>query len=150
MIEFDKIPDNLLGSGADSNVWLGEDGYVYKAYSKYIDLENLQKILNILNSIPEYEYEEIIGYIKSPKMIVTKQKKLKDWQDILAEYYFTRKWRLEDWEKYTEEYMKSIGFIKEETCWKRGDIYIRDIYFDNMGMDENGNMRIIDAKVLNV
>jgi hypothetical membrane protein len=70
-----------------------------------------------------------------------------DWQDILATYYFTKHRRLEDWYDITKQYIADIGFVDQDKYYIRDGVMISDLSFYNIGMDENNNLKIIDATI---
>ena len=149
MITFDKIPDKLWAEGYNCKVWVKGD-YVYKAYTKYsITKDTLQKHLDIFNSLPEYEHEEIVGTIPSKNMFVTRQRKLLDWQDILVSNYYNNGWREIDWEKIVNEFLANNGYMQYNGGWRKNGITLYGLRFHNFGMDENKKLKIIDASLQN-
>ena len=139
------IPDKVIKNGKDKIVWDGQDGYVYKAYITD-DFARVSHKLSILNGLTEYENETIAGeYEGNP---VTKQRKLKDWQEILATFFFTDNKRVEDWEKEVKTFFSDNNYIKHEKYYHKDDKMLWDLNFRNIGMDENNNFKIIDCNVL--
>ena len=139
------IPDKVIKNGKDKIVWDGQDGYVYKVYITD-DFARVSHKLSILNGLTEYENETIAGeYEGNP---VTKQRKLKDWQEILATFFFTDNKRVEDWEKEVKTFFSDNNYIKHEKYYHKDDKMLWDLNFRNIGMDENNNFKIIDCNVL--
>lgn len=139
------IPSKVIKNGKDKIVWDGQDGYIYKAYITD-DFTRVSHKLSILNSLTEYENETIVGeYEGNP---VTKQRKLKDWQEILATFFFTDGKRVEDWENEVRTFFSNNNFIKQEKYYHKDDKMLWDLNFRNIGMDENNNFKIIDCNVL--
>ena len=146
---FKDIPDNIWNDGAECKVWLGDDGYVYKAYKKIKFIDDLKKRLEVLNSLPEYEVEELYGYIPEKNIYVTRQKKLKDWEQIFVEFYLSHHRRLKDWKPIIENYMLSKGYTKyKKSGWQKGDVIINDLDVANIAMTDNNEIKIIDACLL--
>lgn len=146
---FKDIPDNIWDEGAECLVWLGDDEYVYKAYKKIKFITDLQRRLEILNSLPEYEKEEIYGMIPSKNIYITRQKKLRDWEQIFVDYFLSEHRRLKDWKPIIKNFMVSNGYERYgRNGWKKNDVIINDIDVANIGMTENNEIKIIDASLL--
>ena len=147
MEEF-TIPENLLHKGANI-VWVDGE-YVYKAYQR-ASQEEVYRSLATLNTVPEYEYEEVVGVVKDTNWLVTRQRKLKDWQEILATYIFTEGKRYDDWRNIIKQFMLDQGFTRDDKRqYTREGITLSDICFKNFGMDDQGNLKIIDASVYDI
>lgn len=123
----------FLEEGSECKVWLGDDDYVYKdyCYRQY----NLEKKLNMLNSLPEYENEILC------EGSITKQKKLRNWKHIVA------KDPNRNWDQYMRDYLLSKGYEKQHGYYCKNGVCITDIYVTNFGEDDNGEYKIIDADV---
>lgn len=151
MINYENGSYEYVGEGNESRVWT-DGNYVYKVYRLEIDediqdkLNNLKSKLELLNSLPEFEKEEIIEI--SDNIIVTKQKKLHDWQYMLARDYFTKNKRLADWGIQYKQFLKEHGYIRECAHYSKNGIYVKDLSLENAGLDDEGNFKILDAKVL--
>ena len=151
MTDYENGSYEYVGEGSESRVWT-DGNYVYKVYrsSRYEDFQNKLKSLKLklemLNSLPEFEKEEIIEI--GDNVVVTKQKKLHDWQYMLARDYFTKNKRLIDWTIEYKRFLKGHGYLKEGAHYFKNGICIRDVVLENAGLDDEGNFKILDAKVL--
>ena len=140
-----NIPDKVINNGRTKIVWDGNDGYIYKAYIKD-DFETVTRKIAILNTLQEYENESIVGVANDHP--VTKQRKLKDWQEILATFFFTDGKRFEDWEQETRQFLIDNNYIRNDKYYHKDDKMLWDLRFQNIGMDENNNLKIVDCNVL--
>lgn len=145
---YDDFPENIWDEGSECKVWIEGDN-VCKAYKKISRITDLQKKLDLLNSLPEYEKEEIYGIIPSKNIYVTKQKKLKDWEQIFVEFYLSHHRRLKDWKPIIDNYLLSKGYTKyKKSGWQKGDVIINDLDVANIAMTDDNEIKIIDACLL--
>lgn len=145
---FKDIPDDIWDEGAECKVWLGDDGYVYKAYKKIRLIDDLKKRLEALNSLPEYETEELYGYIPEKNIYVTRQKKLKDWEQIFVQFYISHNRRSKDWPAIFEQFMIDHGYEKFKRGWKKNGVIIGGIEPANIAMTDEDEIKIIDANLM--
>jgi len=117
-------------------IWDAEDGYVYKLRSDdYDNLEDFKRELDIKNSIEEFEKCELVGYVtRNGKMLpIIKQKKLATYVDIII--------------KFLKDHGYNIVAGNHETICEKNGIRISDLYYTNVGLDENNNIKFLDINV---
>lgn len=136
--KFDSL--TKIGEGYESIVYDGNDGYVYKLYKRNAD--KLQNNIDKFNKTNIFEKCEIVGYAmhEGRKCYVVKQKKLTP----LNRYYFD----------IIIKAFKDSGFISETKYedqtllqFTNGKLNLYDIGGKNLGVDENGNIKLLDAGI---
>lgn len=139
MEEFNVESLTKIGEGYESIVYDGNDGYVYKVYKHIIDLDKLQSNIEKFNQTSIFEKCEIVGYDIN-KHYVVRQKKLIP----LNKYYFD----------LIIKAFKDSGFTTETKYedqtlirFTNGELNLYDIGGKNLGVDENGNIKLLDAGI---
>lgn len=136
-----------VNSGSESFVYNSEDDYVYKVSKLgFSNKEEFNKYLDFIkerNTCPVMLEQEYVGCLKhliaDVYHPVFKQKKIQVFEDVDYEQFVC---------KYITEFMKS-GWIPKVTQYSKGNQIIWDINPRNCGLDENGNIKIIDCMIYN-
>lgn len=141
-VEGDLFND-FMDQGADSLVYNGKE-YVYKIDKDvYYSLEELQEAANekilLTSYIKEFEPLYFIGYVKvlgfDAYHIVYKQKQLRqtlkdEWNQLLLDLH-------------------NDGWNPHRFSADKKGLSIYDVNIWNTGVDENGNVKLIDCKIYN-
>lgn len=133
----ENLPDSqYIGKGSESTIWSDNDDYVYKVANNCWNLEEFKKQLEQKNAIPEYETEELIGYMVEDKKIhpVTRQRKLINHENFIKKFLSDQGFTETVKDKYTTYYTKD-------------GINIRDVHFSNIGFTKDGKVKLLDIRL---
>lgn len=140
--EFNVKSLTKIGEGGEAIVYDGNDGYVYKLYKRGVDLNKLKNNINKFNQTKIFEKSEIVGQTMHDgyRCYIVKQKKLTP----LNKYYFDT----------IIKAFKDSGFLTETKyedqtliTFTNGELNLYDIGGKNLGIDENGNIKLLDAGI---